>query len=370
MKYFDYAASTKIDEDVLDAYVHVSREFSPHPDTYGPSIQLRDESKKVILKYFDLEDSDLIYTSGGTEANNLAIIGYAKTFSSKKHFITSFYEHSSVYDCFKELEAQGHRVDYVMPNNKGIIDVKDILDLICNDTVMVSIMSVNNEIGTVNDINYISTQIKKKDNKILFMTDHVQGLCKIDISNCKNVDIITISSHKIYGPKGVGCIIKKPSVNLKKIIFGGVNENNMRGGTQNLSSEVAFTKAIKNGFENFENNNNKIKELVNYLYDELEKINEIKCVVKSKVNIVSIIIDVPMQSESFVKLLLDNGIVISTKSACSKPTDISRSLQAIGYDLYKANRAYRISVSHNTKKEDVIYLIEKLKELINKIKKG
>ncbi|MGL5021450.1 MAG: cysteine desulfurase family protein, partial [Mycoplasmatales bacterium] len=306
MKYFDYAASTKIDEDVLDAYVHVSREFFPHPDTYGPSIQLRSESKKVILKYLGLEDCDLIYTSGGTEANNLAIIGYAKTFTSMKHFITSFYEHSSIYDCFKELESQGHRVDYVMPNKDGIIDAKDVLNLISKDTVLVTIMSVNNEIGTINDINEISTQVKKKDNKILFMTDHIQGLCKIDISNCKNVDIITISSHKIYGAKGIGCIIKKPLINLEKIIFGGVNENNMRGGTQNLSSEVAFAKAIKNGFENFENNNHKIKEMVNFLYDELEKIKEIKYVVKGKVNIVNIIIDIPMQSESFVKLLLDN----------------------------------------------------------------
>jgi len=366
MKYFDYAASTKMDEDVIETYLNVSDRFYAHPNTNKYSIQLRDESKKLILDYLKLNDHEITYTSGGTEANNLAIIGLANTYTSKKHFITSYYEHSSVFDAFKYLESLGHVVDYVMPRLDGLIYREDVVALIKKDTVLVSIMSVNNELGVVNDIDMILRGVKKTNERILFMTDYVQGLGKVDIKTLSDVDLITISAHKIYGPKGVGCLIRRKSIVLNKIIHGGANEDGLRGGTQNLSNEVAFAKAIKIIFEQKRKVKQKLKANVDYLVEGLNSIDCLYINTKVMSNVLSVSLNFDMLSESFVEELIQNDIIISTKSACSKPSDISRSLQVLGFDELRANRTYRISVSHKTTFEEIDYLVNTLKILIDR----
>lgn len=366
MKYFDYAASTPMDKDVIETYLNVTNRFYAHPDTNKDSIQLRGESKKVILNYLNLKDHEITYTSGGTEANNLAIIGFASTFSSKKHFITSYYEHSSVYDSFKYLESLGHKVDYVMPRKDGLIYREDVVALINKDTVMVSIMSVNNELGIVNDIDMILKGVRKTNDQILFMCDYVQGLGKVDINLLSDVDLITISAHKVYGPKGIGCLIRKKGININKIIHGGANEDGLRGGTQNLSNEVAFAKAIKVIFEQKRKVTHQLKDNMDYLVDGLKQIDCVNINTDVMSNVISVSLNFEMMSESFVKELVENDIIVSTKSACSKPSDISRSLQVLGFDATRANRTYRISVSHKTKMEDIDYLINTLKTLIDR----
>jgi cysteine desulfurase len=366
MKYFDYAASTPMDEEVIETYLNVTNRFYAHPDTYKYSIQLRGESKKIILDYLNLKEHEITYTSGGTEANNLAIVGLARTFSGKKHFITSFYEHSSVYDSFKYLESLGHEVDYVMPRKDGLIYREDVVGLIKKNTALISIMSVNNELGVVNDIDMILKGVRKTNDKILFMCDYVQGLGKVDIKALADVDLITISAHKIYGPKGIGCLIRRKGINLNKIIHGGSNEDGLRGGTQNLSNEVAFAKAIKVIFEQKRKVKHKIKANVDYLVEGLNTIDCLYINTKVMSSVLSVSLNFDMMSESFVQELIENDIIISTKSACSKPDDISRSLQVLGFDEVRANRTYRISVSHKTTFEDIDYFISTLKILVDR----
>jgi cysteine desulfurase len=253
-----------------------------------------------------------------------------------------------------------------MPRLDGLIYREDVVALIKKDTVLVSIMSVNNELGVVNDIDMILRGVKKTNERILFMTDYVQGLGKVDIKTLSDVDLITISAHKIYGPKGVGCLIRRKSIVLNKIIHGGANEDGLRGGTQNLSNEVAFAKAIKIIFEQKRKVKHKLKANVDYLVEGLNSIDCLYINTKVMSNVLSVSLNFDMLSESFVEELIQNDIIISTKSACSKPSDISRSLQVLGFDELRANRTYRISVSHKTTFEEIDYLVNTLKILIDR----
>lgn len=367
MKYFDYAATTPVNKDILNTYVKVTENYFAHSGVNPDIKRLETEAKNVILEKlgFNKSEFDLIFTSGGTEANNLAVKGYASTFESKRHFIVSVYEHSSMHESFEYLEECGHEVTYINPNQNGEIEVETLVNAIKDNTVMVSIMHVNNEIGSINDIKSLSQAVKAKNSNIVFLCDNVQGVGKTQKLDNTNLDLVSISAHKIYAPKGVGALIKRKKVNVIKQIHGGSLEDGMRGGTQNLANQVAFAKAVKDIMGNLDEVLKEIASKRKMLVDGLLKNEKIKLNVESASNVISIRIDMKMQSESVVTLMLNKGFAISTKSACSsKLNKGSRSLHAIGLTSSEQDHTFRISISHFSETNDIKALIKAFNEVI------
>lgn len=365
MKYFDYAATTPIDNKVYEVYKQTGETcfFNSGCNKFAKTKEM--EARKSILNSLDINTDkyELVFTSGGTESNNLAILGMAKTFDKPMHFITSCFEHASVNSCFIELEKLGHQVTYVPINEQGYVQVKDVLKEIRDNTVMVSIMLVNNELGTRQPIELIFEQIKLKNPSIVTMTDYVQGLGKLKF-DYTNVDMFTISSHKIYGPKGVGALIKSKHVDVKPLILGGTNEFNMRAGLQSLPAQVAFAESVANVIENFETYNAKIsdvQELFNTLVND-SKILTLNC--KPDGNVSSIRIDSNLENTEILEKMEAEGFFLSARSADSAGIKLySRSLLGIGLNHEQIDRTMRVSFSHHTTINDVKELVSTLEKV-------
>lgn len=359
MIYFDYAAATPVNKEVLDVFYKLSLELTPNASTHEKSQVLREQAGNVILEILDLKGYNITFTSGGAEANNLAILGYLKT-KRKGHIITTIYEHSSVNNVMKELEKNGYDITYLLPNSEGTIEVREVKKNLQPDTILISIMSVNNELGTINDISAIAKEVKKQNNDVCFMTDYVQGLGKIPLQDLNQVDILTISAHKINGLKGHGAVLHKPS--LSQILYAG-NPTDIRPGTSSVANEVAFAKAVKIAYTDFDTKLEKMKEIRDYLVTNLTKKTNVKLNFIPQTNIVSIYVDSLMLSESGVNLLKKRNIYISTKSACSsKQKDVNRSLD-YKYSSEINKKTYRISFSHLTTIEECNILIEGIKDI-------
>ncbi len=367
MKYFDYAATTPINKDVLNTYVKVSENYYAHAGVNPDVERLENDAKEIILEKLSVksDEFDLIFTSGGSEANNLAVKGHAFSFDKPMHFIVSSYEHSSMHESFEYLESVGHEVTYVKPNSEGIIQIKDVTDAVKDNTVMVSIMHINNEIGTTNPVELIMGAVKLKSPRVVTLVDNVQGVGKAKNLDLEYIDLMTCSAHKIYGPKGIGALIKRKKLNLVTQIHGGALQGGTRGGTQNLAAQVAFAKACKDIIQDQTFILSTVDRLRDFLIEELVKNEKITLNAPTKSNVVSIRIDMEMQSESVVKLMLDAGYAISTKSACSsKLNKGSRSLNSIGLSMTEQDHTFRISISHHTSREDISGLVQALNKII------
>lgn len=354
---FDNASTTSVDDEVLDVYVNCVKQFNTHPDSDPQLLQLREDVKNNIRSLLNI-NHNLCFTSGGTESNNLAIIGFAKKFSSPKHFITSSYEHPSVLNSFKYLETLGHSVDYVTPNQDGIIEPEKIISLLQDNTVMVSIMSVNNEIGSLNPIGQIASEIKQYNPNIVMMSDCVQGISYLSTQDLNTLDIFTISGHKLHGLKGCGLLAYKANIKIDPILYGGHNEHNLRPGTQDLAREVAFVKAIEKYVVN------KPKNLMQYLLDQLATLENVCINCKSETHIINISIETQMLAESIKNYLYNKGMMVSTKSACSS-VDASRSYTLLNLKLddQTIDHSIRISLDSNISKKDIDDLIMLIKEI-------
>lgn len=367
MKYFDYAATTPVDEDILEVYNKNTREYFAHSGVNKEVVEIESKAKETILNNlkFDPEQYQLVFTSGGSEANNLGIKGTAMNYSEPKHFITSSYEHSSAYESFEWVRAQGHEVTYVLPNSNGVIEPSAVTKEIKDNTVFIEIMHVNNECGAINPIADIAKAIKEVNKEITFMTDSVQGVGKAPILDNENIDMLSLSGHKIYAPKGVGALIKRKDVKLQTLIHGGALEGGLRGGTQSLASQVAFAAAVEKAISCLDDNLSVIKDRRQLLIDELCKDERVSLNVVSDSNVVSLKIDIPVDSLDVVDTLIESGYAISTKSACSaKLNKGSRTLNGIGLSLAEQDQTYRISVSHHSTEEDILGLCSKFKEIM------
>ncbi len=368
MKYFDYAATTPINKDILNTYVTVSERYFAHAGVNPEIERLEQDAKAIILEQLACSEEkfELVFTSGGSEANNLAVKGLAFNFDKPMHFIVSIYEHSSMYESFQYLESIGHEVTYIKPNEQGVIEVKAVLDAMQDNTIMVSIMHINNEIGTINPVEIIMGAVKLKSERVVTLVDNVQGVGKTKNLDMTNIDMMTCSAHKIYGPKGIGALIKNKKIKLTTQIHGGALQGGTRGGTQNLAAQVAFAKACKDIISDQENILNTVDQLREQLVSGLLKNEKIILNAPSESNVISIRTDVEMQSESVVKLMLDAGYAISTKSACSsKLNKGSRSLNSIGLSLSDQDHTLRISLSHHTDAADVEDLINELNKILS-----
>ncbi len=363
MIYFDYAATTKMDEQVLETYEKVAKKHYYHLDNTKESLKIKNAAIKKIISILNLEGYELIFTPSGTLANHMLVTSIADKFSSKKHFITSKYEHNSMLKTFQYLETLGHQVTYINPNTDGIINSEDVIKEIKKNTVLVSIMTVNNELGTVNDIDEISKNIKNINPQIVVITDFIQGLGKIKIPTFKYIDAFTISGHKISGPKGIGIVFYQ-----KKLNFTNTNAyehyNTMLRGTQPLENIIAITKAIELLMDNYNDKLINLNDNLNYLTQKLKVIQGVEFNTLPITNIVSITFNNILQGESLEQLFYDNGFKISTKSACStKVKSTSISLKAIGVKQEIMQKTIRISISNTTTKTEIDQLCNFIKKV-------
>lgn len=376
MIYFDNASSTKIDDEVLNEMFSFARDFYAIPTSifsHSLGIEVADkvqESRETIAKFLGCKGSEIVFTSSGTEANNLAIKGFAYANRKKgNHLITSKIEHISVLESFKRLERDGFEITYLPVDKDGRLDLDALKNSIKESTILVSIQLANHEVGTVQDIEEISKIVKEKDVAL-----HVDGAIavpyiKIDLSKIP-IDLLTLSPHKFHGPKGIGILFVREGVKLEKLIDGGFNEFNLRAGHENTFAIIGTRKA----FEVFNYDDVKrVKELKDYLIQKIEK--EIPDVVLngsrefSLPHIVNFTFKF-IEGESIALRLDFEGIAVTTGSACySKNLQASHVLLGMGKTHEDAHGSIRFSLSKYNTKEEIDFTVEKLKEIVDDLRK-
>ena len=376
MIYLDYVATTPLRPEVLSTYNNLLEKYFFNADSmYDKGIEvnrLMEHSRKLISEMLKVKEDELIFTSCGSESNNLATKGVAFQYQNRgKHIITTAIEHSSVYETCKELEKTfGFEVTYLKVDQKGRISLQELQDSIRDDTILVSIMYVNNEIGVINPIEEIK-QIVKKYDKIKLHFDMVQALGKLPI-DLTDVDLASFSAHKIYGLKGSGLLFKRRSTTIVPLINGGQQEFGMRGGTSNACSNIVFAKTLRLALENFDNKAKHIKMINSYARKCLNQIEGViinsdeTCCISSILNF-----SCPgYKPEVILHDLESEEIYLSTRSACSsKSENISRIMAQLNLDKEIASSALRISFGEHTTIEDIDKFCYYLQESLRKLKK-
>lgn len=376
--YFDYNATTPIDGEVYKEMVpYLTESYGNPSSSYFIGRQIKDRIEKIryeISQYFNIKPEGIYFTSSGSEADNMIFKGIAIANKDKgNHIITSKIEHPAILNTCKFLEEYGFDVTYLDVNSDGIVDVEELENVIRDDTILISVMYVNNEIGTIQPIKEIA-EIAHKNN-IIFHTDAVQAIGEIRIDAEEiGIDCMSISGHKIYAPKGVGMAYIKPGIKFEPLIHGGMQEFHSRAGTENIANIVALGKAIKILDTTIDSNNEYLYEIQSYA---LKKINSTLSgydyilngdFEKRVPNNISISFK-DIDGESLLLALDLEGIYLSSGSAChSDSTEPSHVLKAIHVPEEYANGTLRISFGKYTTKKDVDFLISKIKEKIDFIK--
>lgn len=359
--YFDYNATTPIDGDVYKEMIPYLTDYYGNPSSsYYIGRQTKDKIERIryeISQYFNMKPEGVYFTSSGSEADNMILKGISVANKDKgKHIITTKIEHSAILNTCEFLEKQGYDITYLDVTPEGVIDIKELENAIREDTILISIMYVNNEIGTIEPIKEIA-EIAHKHN-IIFHTDAVQAIGEIRINvEEMGIDCMSISGHKIYAPKGIGMAYIKPGIKFEPLIHGGMQEFHLRGGTENIANIVALGKAIKILDETIDTNEEKMKELQEYT---LKKINSILLgydyilnggFENRASNNISISFK-DIDGESLLLALDLEGIYLSSGSAChSDLTEPSHVLKAIGVPEKYANGTLRISFGKYTTKK-------------------
>lgn len=366
MIYLDYAANTPVEKDVLKDYVSATTKYIANPNSLHPlGIEAKeaiDESSNIISKYFDVKEESIIYTSGSSESNNLVIKGVAEMNKNKgKHIIISAIEHSSVIAPCNYLASKGFEVSVIPILKNGQIDLDELKNTIRDDTILVSICYVDSELGTIQPISEIANIVKDYTNA-LFHTDATQAIGKIKV-NFKNVDFVTFAPHKFYGLNGIGVLLNINNNKLMPLIHGGKSTTIYRSGTPNVASVIALKKAIMLSLDSLDFRYDYVSGLNRFLRTELSIFSKVH--INSPKNSIPNTLNfslVDMNAKKFVKKLADNGIYLSTTSACSLGSTPSKSVFAITNDLELAKNSIRISLSHLTN-------MDELKEFIKVFKK-
>ena len=354
MVYLDYSATTPVDKRVLDTFSKVCMDFPGNPNSLHKlgveAKKLCDEATNQIANLLDVKKDEIIYTSGSSESNNLAIKGIALKYQNRgKHIITTNLEHSSVYGPISYLQHLGFEVDFVKTDRYGLVDIDDLKSLIRDDTILVSICSVNSETGICQDIEKIGKLLKNYN--CFFHCDMTQSMGKKKIS-LENVDLVSFSAHKFYGLKGIGVLIKKESIELVPLIHGGKSTTIYRSGTPALPLIVSLSKALRIALSEMDNDyvmklNGLIRERISY-YENVS-INSNKYCVPQILNISAI----GIKPETMQHALEEDDVYVSTQSACSSGNSISRSVLEVTKNKTKAEYSFRISLSTKTKESEI-----------------
>ena len=375
MLYLDYAATTPVNQEVQETYAKIIHEHFGNADSLHQlgleASNLMERSRSLIASLLKVATSEVIFTSGASEANNLAIKGVAFQYQKRgKHLITTSVEHSSVYETCKQLEESfGFEVTYLKVNQDGELSLEELEKAIRSDTILVSIMHVNNEVGMIYPIEEIKKIIKKYPNVRLHV-DMVQALGKIPI-DLTDIDLASFSAHKIYGLKGSGILVKKNSTQLLPLITGGQQEFNLRAGTSNVPTNIVLAKTIRLALEDLDKKSEHVRMLNQMLRNYFLNLEHAH--INSPINASPYIVNVSLldyKPETLIHALEELGIYISTKSACTtKKNTISRTLKAMNSSDAIGNAALRISLSHTMKEADIEYFTTSLDGVLESIKK-
>lgn len=380
--YLDNAATTMPFQEVRDIMMEtMEKEYGNPSSMHRKGIAAETyvkQARKIIAKSMKVEEKEIIFTSGGTEANNQALIGAALANARKgKHIITTKIEHPSVHNPLLFLEEQGYRVSFVSVDKNGYVNIEELLNEICEDTILISIMYVNNEIGTLQDISSIGKAVKDKKSDVLFHVDAIQAFGKFKIYPKKQgIDLLSVSGHKIHGPKGIGFLYIKDKIKIKPYIYGGGQQNGLRSGTENVPGIAGLGKAVELIYQNHEEKQNALYELKEYFVEQLKQIehmtvNGITDISQRETapHVVSVTA-YGVRSEVLLHALEDKGVYVSSGSACSSNHPaLSGTLQAIGLDKKAIEGTIRFSFSVFTTKEELDYTITALKELLPVLRK-
>lgn len=371
MIYLDYSATTPVDKEVLDTFIKVSEDFIGNPNSLHKlgleSKKLIDASTKQIAELLGIKEKEVIYTSGATESNNTAIIGVIQKYQNRgKQIITTKLEHSSILETVNSLENKGYKISYVKLTEEGKVDLRDLENLLQEDTSFVTIASVNSETGTRQNLQEIG-QIIKKHPKVIFHSDITQsiGKEKIDLSF---VDLASFSAQKFYGFKGIGVLVKKEQVEIEPLIKGGKSTTIYRSGTPSAALIASTAKALRLAYQDMDKKIRKVQELNTYLREELSKIKEVH--INSNRNSIPHILNISIdriKPETMLHALELHEIYISTKTACSIKENESLAVYELTKNHEAATHSLRISISSLTSKEELSEFIKVLKEEIIKL---
>lgn len=360
MIYLDYSATTPVDKDVLESFLKATKYFANSNSLHSlgrKSKKVIDVATKEIADILKVQEEEIIYTSGASESNNLAIKGLSYLKRGKK-IITSHYEHESIYQSLEYMKSLGYEILNIKEKDDGTLDLDNLNDLMDDDVLLVTICYVASETGLINQIEEIK-KIVKKYPKALLHVDMTQALGKIPFS-LENIDLASFSAHKIFGLKGIGILYKKKNLELLPLISGGKSITKYRSGTPPLELIVSLCVAIKKIKAKEEQNYNYVLQLANYLRKNLENIDGVMINSIHNSPYILNISYLKEKPETIVHYLESKDIYISTKTACSRG-DYSKSVYALTKDQKRAEHSLRISLAYMTKKEELDILINALK---------
>lgn len=371
MIYFDNSATTKPHEEVIESYQAVSENYYGNPSSqhqlgYDADKLLR-KAREQAASMLGVTNQEIVFTSGGTESNNLAIKGIALRYQKHgKHLVTTTIEHPSVLEAFKALETLGFEVSYVPVDASGVVKVEAIKEAVREDTILVSVMHINNEIGTIQPVQAIGEFLATKK-YTFFHVDHVQGYGKVELDIKRaHIDLLSVSGHKIHGLKGTGLLYLKENVQLFPLFHGGGQQGNLRSGTENIAGIVALVKAMRMVSEQQMHHPNHLSTLKAELMSRLATLKQV--VINTPEDAAPHIINFSVpgyKPEVIVHALEERRIFVSTKSACaSKSPDESAVLKAINLPANQTKSALRISFSYQNSEGEIELFYRALQKIL------
>lgn len=374
--YLDYSATTPVKEEVLKEMIpYFTEKFGNPSSLYDKGLEAKaavDHAREQLAALINAYPKEIYFTAGGTEADNWSLMGVADKLKDKgNHIITTKIEHHAILHSCEFLEKHGYEVTYLGIDKNGRISLEELENAITDKTILISVMMVNNEIGTVQPIKEIGKIAKA--HKIIFHTDAVQALGNVPIDvKDMGIDLMSMSSHKIYGPKGEGALFMRKGLRISNYIHGGAQENSKRAGTENLTGIVGFGKAAELARVNFDKHVQHCSELRNYLVDRILKEipdTQLNGTMEGRHPGNANITFKFIEGESILLLLNQFGISVSTGSACSsKSLEPSHVLVALGVPVEMIHGTVRFTVGDFTTKEDIDYVIDSLKVIVEKLR--
>jgi len=374
MIYLDYAANTPVDKEVLDLFYDISLNHYGNPNSNHKlgfdANNLIDEATNNIANNLGVLPEEIIYTSGATEANNLAIKGIAERYKSfGKHIIISSLEHNSIMASATYLQESGYDIEILPIKHDGLVDIEALKNMIRDDTILVSVCLIDSEIGLVQPINDIGALLKQYPNTY-FHTDASQAVGKVK-TDFTNVDLITIAPHKFYGLNGTGILIKKKGVSLRPIIHGGKSTTIYRSGSPVTANIVATAKALELALNNLEDRYNYVDKLNQRIINHLKKYKNIH--INNTVNSISYTINFSVKgvkSLDIAKSLEDKDVYVSTKTSCCPIETPSKLVYALTKDKQLASTSIRVSLSHLTTESEVDKFLSAIDEILKELKEN
>ena len=372
--YLDNSATTRCMESVIETMVKVMREdygnpSSLHTKGVEAEVYVRD-ARRFFAENLKVNEKEIYFTSGGTESNNLAIIGTAMANQrAGRHLITSSVEHASVLNTMKYLEEQGFRVTYLPVDQDGIVSLEALEDALCEETVLVSVMYVNNEIGAVQPVDEIAKRIHKKNPKTLFHVDAIQAYGKYHIfPKREGIDLLSVSGHKIHGPKGSGILYVNEKVKIRPILFGGEQQKGLRSGTENVPGIAGIAAAARACYEDLDEKVERLYALKARFVEGIQKLDGTNVNGRTGRDSAPHIVSVSfrdVRSEVLLHALEEKEIYVSAGSACSsnKPA-VSHTLKSIGVDKEYLGSTLRFSFCFDTTEEEIDYCLQELDRLL------